>query len=118
DVSSFNAGGGGDIRVRGGIDAVGGVKPGGTLVVTADLKANGNFDADGGYDGGEINLASIGPVNISGALRAVGANPSGSGGMVIIDSSDAVLNRVSPIEGDLVLSSVIDVRGPQSIVLD
>lgn len=118
DVSSFTGGGGGDIRIRGGIDRVGGVKPGGTLTVTADLKANGNSDVDGGYDGGEINLSSVGPVTISGALRAVGANPSGSGGSVIIDSSDQVINRVSAVEGDLVLSSVIDVRGPQSIVLD
>ena len=118
DVSSFSGGGSGDIRVRAGIDRVGGVKPGGTLIVTADLKANGNSDIDGGYDGGEINLSSVGPVNISGTLRAVGANPSGSGGSVIIDSSDQVISRVSSVDGDLVLSSVIDVRGPQAIVLE
>lgn len=118
DVSSFSAGGSGDIRIRAGIDRIGGVKPGGSLVVTADLKANGNSDIDGGYDGGEINLSAVGPVNISGTLRAVGANPSGSGGSVIIDSSDQTINRVSPVDGDLVLSSVIDVHGPQAIVLE
>ncbi len=118
DVSSFSGGGSGDIRIRAGIDRVGGVKAGGSLVVTGDMKANGNSDIDGGYDGGEINLSAVGPVNVSGTLRAVGANPSGSGGSVIIDSSDQVISRVSAVDGDLVLSSVIDVRGPQSIVLD
>ena len=115
DVSSNSGGGSGDIRVRAGIDRAGGVKVGGSLTIPADLNANGSSDIDGGYDGGEINLSAFGPVNISGTLRAVGANPNGGGGSVIIDSSDNVPNRVTALDGDLTLSSIIDVHGPQTI---
>jgi hypothetical protein len=118
DVSSTNAGGSGDIRIRAGVDRVGGIKVGGTLTVIGDMRANGSADIDGGYDGGEINLAAFGPVNVSGALRAVGANPSGSGGSVVIDSSDNVIGRVTALDGDLNLTSVIDVHGPQTISND
>ncbi|MEO6026633.1 MAG: hypothetical protein ABIR79_07195, partial [Candidatus Binatia bacterium] len=118
DVSSTTAGGSGDIRVRAGVDRVGGIKVGGMLTVIGDMKANGSSDIDGGYDGGEINLASFGPVIVSGALRAVGANPSGGGGSVIIDSSDNVIGRVTPQDGDLTLTSVIDVHGPQTVSND
>jgi len=51
--------------VRAGVDLAGGVKVGGSLTVTADLKANGNSDVDGGYDGGEISLGAFGPVDVS-----------------------------------------------------
>jgi cysteine-rich repeat protein len=118
DVSSNSGGGSGDVRVRAGADRVGGVKVGGSLTVTGDINANGSSDIDGGYDGGEINLAAFGPVTVSGSLRAVGANPSGGGGSVIIDSSDNVITRVTALDGDLLLSSVIDVHGPQAISND
>ncbi len=112
DVSSNTGGGGGGITARAGVDRVGGVKIGGELVVIGDMTANGNSDADGGWDGGDIMFRSFGPSTISGALRAVGGTPDGSGGSVSIDTSDNLPARVTALDGDLVLSSIIDVHGP------
>lgn len=118
DVSSVNGGGGGDITVRAGVDRLGGVKIGGTLTVIGDMKSNGSADVDGGWDGGGITLQAFGPAIVSGDIRAVGASPGGGGGGVVIDSSDNVLTRVTPLDGDLTLTSTIDVHGAQSVVND
>ncbi|MCC6850412.1 MAG: hypothetical protein IT294_18125 [Deltaproteobacteria bacterium] len=118
DVSSVNGGGGGDVTVRAGVDRLGGVKVGGTLTVSGDVRSNGSSDVDGGWDGGGITLQAFGPAIVSGALRAVGASPGGGGGGIVVDSSDNLLSRVSALDGDLTLTGTIDVRGAQSIVND
>jgi cysteine-rich repeat protein len=118
DVSSPTNGGGGGITARAGVDRAGGVKVGGTLTVLGDLFANGSNDADGGYDGGEIELRAFGDVNVSGALRAVGGFPDGGGGLVTFDSSDNNPSRVTNLDGDLTVSSIIDVHGPNVGTVD
>jgi hypothetical protein len=118
DVSSVNGGGGGDVSVRAGVDRLGGVKVGGTLTVLGDVKSNGSSDIDGSWDGGGITLGAAGLTTISGALRAVGASPGGSGGSILIDSSDNVMTRVTALDGDLTLTSIIDLHGPQTVSND
>ncbi len=120
DVSSASGagGGGGDVTIRAGVDRFGGVKVGGMLTVIGDIKSNGSADVDGGWDGGGITLQAFGPAIISGALRAVGASPGGGGGGIVVDSSDNVISRVTALDGDLTLSSTIDVHGAQTNVND
>ena len=113
DVSSDNDGGGGSISARAGVDRVGGAKPGGQLTVLGNMVADGSGGADGGWDGGDITLRSFGPVTCSGTLHATGGLPDGGGGSVTVDSSDNAITRVTSLDGDLTLSSIIDVHGSQ-----
>lgn len=114
DVSSTNGASGGSISARAGVDALGGVAAGGALTIAATLKADATSDADGGYDGGDITLSASGPIAVSGAIRAIGSAPDGSGGSLVIDSGDAQPDVVTALDGDVALSAPIILAGAAS----
>jgi len=113
DVSSTTGGGGGLIGARAGVDTLGGIKNGGALTLSSALVADGNNDIDSGYDGGDIDLAAFGPLTITttASVHANGGSPDGAGGTLTLDSSDRQFNRLTALDGDLVLAGSVTLRG-------
>jgi len=127
DVGSFSGGGcGGSISARAGLDTlggtepggdltVGGLVPGGALTVGGLLLANGSSDGGGedafGCDGGDITLTAFGDVNMNATVKASGAPPDGFGGSLTIDSSDPDALHVGELDGDLIATGTVELRG-------
>ncbi len=114
DVRSRGGGGGGSITVLAGVDVQGGNAPGGDLLLDADLLADGDGEADAGFDGGFVTLGAVGTVELTTGARilASGGSPDGFGGLVSINSGDLVSTRISALDGDVVLNGTLMLRAP------
>jgi hypothetical protein len=108
--SAVGGGDGGSMTFSAGEDGIGGVKPGGALLVDGDstigLTMRGSAtDTFGGY-GGSLDATSFGLMlfdNVTMRLAAA-TNFDGDGGYITMDSSDVDFYRVNkPLDGDLKL---------------
>ncbi len=105
--SSAGGGDGGSMSFAAGEDEIGGITPGGRLLIDGDavisLTLRGSAtDTFGGY-GGSIDATSFGLMlfdNVTMRLDAA-TNFDGDGGYLTLDSSDIDYYRVNPLDGDL-----------------
>ncbi len=116
DASSFaNGGCGGAISARAGLDALGGVRPGGDLVVDGLILSEGSADGGGedafGCDGGDISFQALGHVDVRATVRATGAAPDGFGGTLSLDSFDSLPTLITEFDGDIIVTGPIELRG-------
>ena len=117
DCDSLVGGGfGGSITMFAGDDFVGGVVAGGDITINdpTTLKLNGSDTDTTGGDGGSLDISAFGDIRMVGsgvAVRANGAlNFQASGGDLSFDSGDNDPNRISNLDGDVVLDGTIIAR--------
>ncbi len=112
DVSSHGGGGfGGLMDVAAGVDEIGGDHLGGTFTLDgATLDLSGSDGDSSGGDGGALFVTAAGALRIQGSsvIKLPGGQHfDGSGGAVVLDSTDGDLNKVGPLDGDLTVEGQI-----------
>jgi hypothetical protein len=112
-VESRGGGGwGGDISIFAGRDELGGAIAGGNVTVDGvALQLNGSSVGGFGGDGGLLDVAARGSIRFQGAGVAIRANAGtqydADGGDVFLDTGDANLHEIGPLEGDIVVNGLI-----------
>jgi hypothetical protein len=112
-VESRGGGGfGGDMTMWAGQDDLGGAVPGGNVTVDGvALQLGGSSVGGFGGDGGTLDVVARGSIRFQGAGVAIRANAGtqyeGYGGSIYLDTGDAALHEVGPLDGDIVVNGLI-----------
>lgn len=109
--SRLGGGTGGGMTLAAGADALGGVHPGGTLLVdNAPLLLNGSASETSGGDGGDFDATASGTITFT-ATAQVRVDAAtlfdGSGGTIFIGSGDTAASAIGPLDGDISLGGTI-----------